>query len=441
MTGTTCGTFDAEANTYIDDCSQASITNFRFLVPEQMIEWDQTTSTFYSGQNITLLWNTNKFDVNELLTFTYIGVGGTRTLGSNINNTLGQLKIKLSDSNNAPATNVYILATPSSSTQLAANSTSTISFIQSKVMSVDAKKNSTFGNMTSLTTQTTIGGDEVRVEWRGLGTAALPYPGGVNVALRRWSGGGGGTTFAQTWLNGGANTTTNFTIPLSITTNTGFYFTITVYTYGPSSYTANSGFFNINAAPSPSPTSSSTPSNTPSPSSSPTSTRSASSSRTPTPSPSQTATSTVSASPTISLSPSTTETARPSIDIAAIARAAQSLNGDSNIGVTIGAVLGTAVAMVGAFLGYHLYQRRKLTQARLRKLKDSARWASSARESYLGKGDEEAATGLAPPQMVVYQVNMSNTPTNSLTGRANYPPQQTSGQYRQPTGRGNGKRV
>ena len=430
-----CGTFSPEANGYVDDCTQAGISNFRFLAPEQMLEWDQSLTTFYTGQNITLQWTPNKLDVNEVLTFTYQGVT-LRTLGSNINNTLGTYKYRLTDSTNAPTASAYVLAGFSSSPQLNVNSTNPITVIVSRLVNVDGLIwNNATKNYTSINGQTVGWGQEVNVVWRGIGMAGMPIPGGVTVQLRR--GWGGGTQYFNTsYVNAGANNSFYFNIPSGTASNSFFYYTITVNYYG-GSYTANTPNFNV-AAPSATPTPTVSFTSTPTPSITPT--RSPSGSRTPTPSPSQTATTTVSATPTISLTPSTTETARPSIDIAAIARAAQSMNGDSNIGVTIGAVLGTAVAMVGAFLGYHLYQRRKLTQARLRKLKDSARWAANAHDSYLpGKGDVEVGS-IAPPQMVVYQVSMNNAPANSLTSRSAYPPQQSAGQYRQPTGRGNSRR-
>lgn len=387
-------------NGYIDYCTQAGLVNFRFL-PSVQIEWDQTTTSFYTGQNITFLWDTMNLDSKDLFNISYIsGTGNLRFLATNVNTSLGSTTERINDFTiNVVDSPVYITASLSSP-QLAFNTTLPFTVILSKVINIDATVTGINGNQTSIIGSTVFAGTDVNVSWQGLGMAAFPYsePGNLGVSIRLSKLGPGSIT---RYFEGGANNTVNFMIPLDFS-GSAYSFSITIYPFGRCCYTGTTNQFRILIPPS----SSSTPSPTPSETSTP------------------------------SLTPSTTETARPSIDLDAIARAAQNLN-DQTTGVIIAAILGTGVTIIGAFLIYLSYQRRKLTQARLHRLKESVRWAQQGRDVYFGGkrtgNNMEMGEDISSPPMVVYQVNVVNTSTsNGLPSRSNIAPQSTG----RPVGRG-----
>ena len=390
------------------------------ILPAPQIEWDQTPTTFYTGQTLNTTWTSQGFATTDFARITYPGVGGTRTLttGSGVLINATSYKVRLSDASNMVATNVPITVAHTTNTTNALNSNQLITVIQSKVMNIVPLD----GNRTLGGGQNTVCDDRnLTVTWRGLGEAQF---GVATISLNKAAGSPGtlGTSLTNVPVSG--NMSVSIFCPRTSVPSTfnPYQFQISVQEPGGTAYTGTSATFNVAAAPSPTPTptSSNTPSKTPTPSPSPSKTPTPTSSQTPSPTPStsQSNTPTPSITPTQSPTPSTTETARPSIDYAAIARtAAESV--DTSTPAIAGALggIGGVLILIG---GLKWYQNKVMTEKRKKKLAMSARWVQQANSVYgiqpTVQDDPELPT--AQPSVVMYTV--ANMPprkqdANSLT--------------------------
>lgn len=368
--------------------------------PAAMIEWDQTNTTYYTGQTIQLNWTSQGFTSSDLARIQYPGSGGTRTLtsGSGTSIQAGTYSVRLSDSSNGVASNVPLTIAHATNTTNALQSNTRITVIQSKVMNIVALD----GNRTLGGGQNIVCDDRnLTVTWRGLGEAQF---GSVSIVLRRQSGFSGTQTLASVSnIPVSGNNTVYMICPrtTSPSSSNAYAFQLTVNEPGGSDYTGNSPSFNVATAPTPTPTPSQTPTSsqtpTPTPSSTPSSTSSPSETRTPTPS--------ITSSP--SVTPSTTETARASIDYAAIARsAAESV--DTSTPAIAGAFggVGGILILLGAYKWYH---NKVLTEKRKRKQNMTSRFVQEANTLY----------GIQPtleqPSVVMYTVaSVPNRSTDSL---------------------------
>jgi hypothetical protein len=416
----------------VSTLSQPFFTSFEPL-PPALIEWDQTNTTYYTGQTMTMSWDSQNFLSTDLARIQYVGAGGTRTLttGSGTPLLTGNYSVRLSDSSNGIASNVPLTIAHATNTTNAFSSTTKISVIQSKLMNIIAMD----GNRTLGSGQNTVCDDRnLTVMWRGLGEAQF---GSVSIVLRRQGGFFGTQTLASVSnLPVSGNTSVVMLCPRTTTpsSSNSYAFQLTVNEPGGSDYTGNSPSFNVATAPTPTP--SSTPSPTPSKTSSVTSTPtpsitpSPSPSSTPTPSPSQSNTPTPSITPTQSPTPSTTETARPSIDYAALARTAA-----ESVDTTTPAIAGALGGIGGVFVligAVKWYQNRIMTQKRKRKLAMSAKWVEQAHATYGIQSSLQDDPELPSQQPSVVMYTVANMPprkqdANSLTSiKKGFAPKPTS---------------
>lgn len=381
-------------------------------IPPPLIEWDQTNTTYYTGQTIQMNWTSQNFLSTDLARIQYIGSGGTRTLttGSGTSIQVGTYSVRLSDNTAGVASSVPLTIAHATNTTNSLSSTTRISVIQSKLMSVVPLD----GNRTLGGGQNAVCDDRnLTVTWRGLGEAQF---GTATITLSKASGSPGTLGTAQTNIPVSGNMSVSIFCPRTSVPSTfnPYQFQISVIEPGGTAYTANSASFNVAAAPTPTPTptASITPTKTPTSSNTPTPSPSQTPSptRTPTPSPSQTSSVTPSVTPTQTPSPSNTETARPSIDYAAIARtAAQSV--DTSTPAIAGALggIGGILILIG---GFKWYQHKVMTEKRKKKLKMSARFVEQANAMYgihTSKDDPEAVP--EQPSIVMYTV--ANMPQRS----------------------------
>lgn len=410
--------------------------------PARLIEWDQVPTTFYTGQTMNVTWDSQGFSPSDLARITYPGTGGTRTLSSGASITTGSFSTRLSDASNMAATNVPVTLTFTTNTSVAISSPELITVIQSKLMSI-----------TPLDGTRVLGGGQsavcddrnLTVTWRGLGEAQF---GVASISLSKVSGSPGtlGTSLTNVPVSG--NTTVSIVCPRTSTPSTfsQYAFQISVQEPGGSAYTGTSASFQVQAAPSPSPTGtptpSQTPSNTPSPSFSKTPTPSStpsntptpspSSSRTPTPSTSVSSTSTPSKTPSQTITPTMTETARPSIDYAAIGRAAA-----DQVDTTTPAVAGALGGIAGVLVllgGVKWYREKVMTENRKRKQAMTSRFVQQANALY---GVNESVQNdpfpeSQQPSVVMYSVqgvkskSLTQTdPSRLATYKKAFPPKQS----------------
>lgn len=385
-------------------------------IPAPMIEWDQTNTTYYTGQTITLNWTSQGFLSSDLARIQYPGSGGTRTLtsGSGTSIQTGTYSMRLSDSGNGVASNVPLTIAHSTNTTNALQSTTRITVIQSKLMNIVAMD----GNRTLGGGQNTVCDDRnLTVMWRGLGEAQF---GSVSIVLRRQSGFTGTQTLSSiSGIPVSGNTTVNMICPrtTSPSSSNSYAFQLTVNEPGGSDYTGNSPSFNVATAPTPSPTSSTTPTASRTPSVTPSSTPSPSFSNTPTPSVSVSNTPTPSVTPSMTPTPSTTETARPSIDYVAIGRAAAD-QVDTTTPAIAGALggIGGVLVLIGAI---KLYQNKLLTEKRKKKLAMTTRWVQESNAAYGLSKSNEHDIEVSQPSIVMYSVQ-------GLPSRSTDPTQLTS---------------
>jgi hypothetical protein len=407
-----CGTYQPGFG-YVDSCDMASFSNIQ-IQEASMIEWDQTPTTFYTGQTINITWDYSNIGVDEWVRIQYQGTGGTRTLttGSGTNITNKQYSVRLSDSSNGlTAGDVPVTLNLPSTTAITNNSLQSITVLQSKLMNIIPLD----GNRTLGGGQNTVCDNRnLTIRWRGLGEAQF---GLASITLRRQNGFfGTQTLISSTNIPIFGNVSIDLVCPRTTTpsSSNAYAFEISVQEPGGSAYTGTSASFNVATAPTPSntPTPSPTPSKTPTsspsntPSNSPTPSVSPSSTPTPSVTPSQTPTGTPSQTPTIS----TTPTANPSLDLVAIARSAASAV-DTQTPAIAGALggIGGVLLLLG---GFKWYQQKVMTEKRKRKLAASARWVQDAHKAY---GVESISSDpnepKAQPSIVMYTVQ--NMPPRS----------------------------
>lgn len=397
-----CGTFQPTFG-FVDTCAIAAFTKVNVL-PPPLIEWDQTQTTYYTGQIMNITWESANIGIDEWVRVQYQGQT-TRTLtsGSGTNLTIGSFATRLTDSTNNPTNGrVPVTVNLPSNALITRNSDELIQVILSKLMNVAVYD----GTRLMVSGQTAVCDDRnFTIQWRGLGQAQF---GTATITLNQNGFGNPqlGTTLTNVPVVG--NTTAYFLcsrtwVPSSSRT---YSFQISVAESGQAAYTATSASFSLTQAPTPSntPTPSMTPTKTPTPtpsitpsvSATPSQTPSITSSRTPsnTPTPSET--------PSITPTPSTTPTA---LDLAAIGRAAAAAV-DTTTPV-IGAVIGSILGTIAIGIGVKTYMNHKMTERRKMKLKMSARFVEQKNKVY---GLDEAYTNRdadpTAPSIVMYTVNM-----------------------------------
>lgn len=368
-----------------------------------LIEWDQTPSSFYTGQTLNVSWTSQGFAPTDQARITYPGVGGTRTLTSGTSISTGFFATRLSDASNMAATSVPLTLALSTNAAIANASAELLTVIQSKLLNLVPLD----GNRTLGGGQNTVCDDRnLTVRWRGLGEAQF---GVATVSLSKVSGSPGTLGTTQTNVPVSGNTSVTIFCPRTSTPSTfsQYAFQISVQEPGGSAYTGTSASFSVVVAPTPTPTgtptSSQTPSGTASPSPSKTPTPSPSPSRTPTPSVSVSSTPTPSQTPTVSPTPSTSETARPSIDYVAIGRAAA-----DQVDTTSPAVAG-AVGGIGGILlllgAVKWYREKVLTQRRKQKQAMTSRFVHQANALYgVQSSTEDDPYPVTQPSVVMYSV-------------------------------------
>jgi hypothetical protein len=427
-----CGTLQTGFG-WADTCNNTEFTGFSFM-PPVLLGGDQTNTTFYTGQTLTVNWTSQNIAVDEWLRLTYMGVSlRTLTTGSGVNVTAGTFSARISDSANSLTPvggSTLVLSTTNSA--ITASSSQNIIVLQSRIAAVNVFD----GNRTVGAGSIVCDNRNVTIQWLSTGEAGV----GVATVTIRSNGGGGGTTVG-TALTGilvsPGNMTVNYVLPRSFVPSGFGTYSAQISVQSPGSgvapYTLSSTGFTLAAAPSvsPSPTASNSATKTPSISPSTTSTMSlgASFSGTPTitptisltptgslsfgstpsgsPSISQTPSITPSLSvtssqtPTSSITPSQTQTPAPSVDYVGIAKAAAA-ESDAKTGAIVGGAIGGLVALLLlGFVGYKIKQRHEAHLRRSRRLKTPARnYEAEARNLYGAQPTIDAGG------TVMYQVNM-----------------------------------
>jgi len=435
----TCGTLQPGFG-YVDTCQQAAIIALNASAPQ--LEWDQTPTTFYTGQLINISWSTNNIQPDEQFRLTYLGTGRTNTIVAAVNNSAGSVTFRPTDATSSLTPYaVPIQITSTTNPSISFNSTP-ITVLQSKVQNANVYNNGTLVN----TGTVTILGQNVTITWRGLGTAQI---GSATVTIKSSGGGGGGTTVGTPITTVAAgNNTVYYTLPLTFVPSGFTTYTAQITVTGPSApYTASSAGFRLAAGPTPSSTPSATPTGTPSqtpslsfgasssPSPTPSRTQTPTPTSTPTPSlstgatasntptisvtssvtPSQTPTISVTSSssasstttPSLSASPTPSQTPAPSVDILGAARAAAEEANNKNAAIGGGVAGGLFVAGILGFIAYKAYERKQLRERRLRKQRASHRNALN-RDVY---GISEEKEHAEKPTVVMYQIQ--GLPRNS----------------------------
>jgi hypothetical protein len=418
-----CGDFQPSFG-FVDTCAVVAFTNANVLPPPALLEWDQTSTVYYTGQVINTTWRTTNIANDEWVRIQYQGQN-TRTLttGSGVNVTAGWYAIRLSDSTNSPTTGkVPVQVNLPSNALITRNTDEQIQVIQSRIQNVVVFD----GTRQLVSGQSALCDDRnVSVSWRGLGQAQL---GSVSVVLQR----SGGSTVVGAAISGfpaAANMTVNYVLPRTFTPSgfAQYQAIVTVQEPGQNAYTGSSSSFSLSSAPStsPSPTPSNTPTRTPTatPSITPSPSATPSMTRTPTPSVTPTASMTPSVTPSMTPTPSTTPAP---IDLGAIGRAAAAAV-DTTTPV-IGAVVGT-IAGVLILLGVLKYfQDKAMTKKRMLKLKMSAKYANEASTKYNLNTTYTSADDSTQPSVVMYSVNLGGN-ASSLTSKRKqeFTPKSTAG--------------
>jgi hypothetical protein len=394
-----CGTYKNSFG-WVDSCTLAGFPT-TFIQPATILESDQTNTTFYSGQTFNISWTYRNMDATDTFSITYQGVN-TRTIGSGIQAGANSFRLRLSDSSNAPATNVPLTLTHSSSSGVSSQTVQRITFIQSRVQNLAVYDGQALASSSS---SFPCDNRQLTVSWRGLGQAQF---GTATVAIK--SNSGGGSTTVGTAISGlaAATMTVNYTLPRSFLPNgvTRYSALVSVQEPGQNAYTLTfpSTGFALTIAATTTPSASMTPTPTRSTTASP------SISGTPTPTISETPSQTPSHTPTHTPTPSQTPTPYPKVDIEALrreAKAEQTKKTNTNIGIG----LGTSCILVGVAIAlYKLKTRKEIAKRKLRQ-KMSARMALETRDSYLYKADSST------PNVIMYQINMP--------GKVSFPPKNT----------------
>jgi hypothetical protein len=365
-----CGSFQAGFG-WVDSCSSVALTSA--IIPPSLVEWDQTPTTWYTGQTLNLTWSSTNILGDEFLKVAYQGTGSLRTLttGSGLNVTAGGFSVRLSDATNMVTTATTPLLLTATSPTLSLNVTP-INVLLSKIVYVNVYDNTTLvgtGNVNCDDRNLTI-------VWRGLGQAQF---GLATVAIRSSGGGGGGggtLVGSSVTVVASANMSISYLLPRTFTPSgfSTYSAQISVQQPGFSAYTLNSAGFRLITAPSP----------TPSPTISQTASKSVSASIS------------YSASPSVSVTPtpSSTETARPSIDIAAI-NASAVASSQIYLAQILGPIGGIILLFCMGYAGYRYKERQALRSRRLRKLE-----AVKSRQT-----DRENVYGMNEAPVVMYQIN------------------------------------
>lgn len=342
------------------------------ILSPPLLEWDQTPTTFYTGQLLNVTWTPQEFQPNQLLKITYMGAS-LRTLTTGINSSVQFFSTRLSDSVNSVTTNASPVIV-SVATNVAINASSVpINIIQSKIQTITV-----YDNTTLLGTGVSTVADNrfLNISWRSLGQSQI---GTATVSIRS-SGGGGTTVGTPVTVQASGNTSVQYQLPSSFTPGFGgTTYSAQITVQGPGSpYTGTSSSFSI-VTPIPSPTSSVTPTKSQTSSVSPTQ------SQTPTP------------SSTISITSTPSETPTPRT----ILSAPEAINPSSMMGTVIGASIGSVVFVIASLgLLYYIHSRRELALRR-------ARRARSARAVIENQTTMYTVYGVSSPQLKQYASNRS----------------------------------
>lgn len=402
--------------------SHQQVFNSVDVVPSPLIEWDQQPYTYYTGQTMNITWTSTGMGSSDLARITYPGVNlRTLTSGSGTSILAGSFVTRLSDSSNMPASNVKITVSLSSNTAIFGLSNQNITVIQSKIQNILPQD----GIRILGGGQNTYCDDRnLTVSWRGLGQAQF---GVATVSITRQSGFTGTQTLAtQSNIPVSGNTTVILFCPRSVSPSTTnpYAFVISVQESGANAYTGTSATFNFATAPSQTPTPSVTPTQTPSNTGTSTQTPTPSSTPSPTPTASQTPTPSITPTMTPTMTPSTTETARPSIDYAAIGRAAAE-QVDTSTPAIAGALggIGGVLLILGTF---RYVRERQMTKKRMMKQAMTTRRVIEMQEKYGIKSspDEEIPS---QPQIVMYSVQGIPQKQNTLTSKSDTTPKNLTG--------------
>jgi hypothetical protein len=397
---TSCGTLQPGFG-YVDTCQQATVTALNATTPQ--VEWDQTPTTFYTGQLLNITWSTNNIQPDEQFRLTYMG-SRTITIAAATNNSAA-VSARLSDATSSLTSQPVSIQMVSLTNPSIAFNSVPITVLQSKLQNVNVYNNGTLVN----TGTVTILGQNLSITWRALGEAQF---GVATVVIRS----GGGTTVGTQITNvvPAGNNTVYYNLPMTFTPSGFTTYSAQITVTGPNGpYTASSAGFRLAAGPTPSPTSSTTPTRTPSQTASNTPTKSITPSITPsqTPTTSTTSTTSVSSTTTPSLSPSSTpsQTPAPSVDIIGAARAAAEEANNKNAAIAGSAVGGLCAAALVGLIAYKVYERKMLRERRLRKHRASLRTAHN-RELVYGVSEEKVAE---QPTVVMYQIQGLQQQRNS----------------------------
>ena len=433
-----CGTLQAGFG-YVDTCALAGFPFFNISGPPQLSP-DQTPTTFYTGQILTVNWTSQNIAVDEWLRLTYMGVSlRTLTTGSGVNVTAGTFLTRISDSTNSiTPTNGSALVLSTTNPLISVSSQQNITILQSKIVAANVfDENRTVG-----TGSIVCDNRNVTVQWISAGEANV----GIATVTIKSNGGFGGGTTVGTPITGivvsPGNMTVNYTLPRTFVPGGGGGGGGTTYSAqisvqspgaGVAPYTLSSTAFTLVAAPTPTPsqTTSITATKTPSgtPSTTPTMSLGASfsgtSSITPTvsltataslsfgatPSTSSTISVSPSVTPTLSLTPSITPTASstasitqtpaPTVDYVGIAKAAAA-ESDAKTGAIVGGAIGGLIGLVVlSFIAFKINQRYEAHLRRSRRLRTPGRnYEQEARNLY---GQQPT---IGEGTTVMYQVTM-----------------------------------
>ena len=433
-----CGTLQAGFG-YVDTCALAGFPFFNISGPPQLSP-DQTPTTFYTGQILTVNWTSQNIAVDEWLRLTYMGVSlRTLTTGSGVNVTAGTFSTRISDSTNSiTPTNGSSLVLSTTNPLISVSSQQNITILQSKIVAANVFD----GNRTVGTGSIVCDNRNVTVQWISAGEANV----GIATVTIKSNGGFGGGTTVGTPITGivvsPGNMTVNYTLPRTFVPGGGGGGGGTTYSAqisvqspgaGVAPYTLSSTAFTLVAAPTPTPsqtasitatkTSSGTPSTTPTmslgasfsgtssitPTVSLTATASLSFGATP--STSSTISVSPSVTPTLSLTPSITpttsstasitQTPAPSVDYVGIAKAAAA-ESDAKTGAIVGGAIGGLIGLVAlSFVAFKINQRYEAHLRRSRRLRTPGRnYEQEARNLY---GQQPT---IGEGTTVMYQVTM-----------------------------------
>ena len=410
-----CGTLQAGFG-WADSCTLAGFSSFNISEPPTLLSVGQTSTTFYTGQIVTVNWTSQNIASDEWLRLTYVGQNQrTLTTGSGVNVTAGSFSARISDSGNSITPVGGSALTLSTTNPLVSqNSQVIITVLQSRIVSTMVFD----GNRTVGAGSIVCDNRNVTIQWISAGQANI----GIATVTIRSNGGGGGTTVG-TPITGiivsAGNMTVNYTLPRTFVPSGFGTYSAQISVQSPGTgvapYTLSSTGFTLVVAPSPTPsqtasnsatkTPSITPSTTPSfsigasfsgtPSITPTisftataslsfgSTPSTSSTISVSPSVTPTISVTSSVTPTSSSTASVTQTPAPSVDYVGMAKAAAA-ESEAKTGAIVGGAIGGLIALVAlVFVAFKVNQRYEAHLKRARRLRAPARnYEEEARNLY-----------------------------------------------------------